>query len=114
MPDSAEESQKSHRSQIRPHGVGDLCAGKPGQDLEWLIHLLTDWRKQVMAHRSIGEERLGFSASAKAASSLDELLDLIDWAEVATTLRDVYASAKGEAAWPPLSMFKAMLLSVWY
>ncbi len=66
-----------------------------------------------MAHRSIGQERLGFSASPKAASTLDELLDLIDWAAVATTVRDVHASAKGEAAWPPLSMFKAMPLSVW-
>jgi transposase, IS5 family len=67
-----------------------------------------------MAHRSIGQERLGFSASPKAASSLDELLDLVDWVEIAATLRDVHASARGEAAWPPLSMFRALLLSVWY
>lgn len=26
----------------------------------------------------------------------------------------IHASAKGEAAWPPLAMFKALLLSIWY
>lgn len=26
----------------------------------------------------------------------------------------IYANAKGEAAWPPLTMFKALLLSVWH
>ena len=29
-------------------------------------------------------------------------------------LKPIHASAKGEAAWPPLAMFKALLLSVWY
>jgi len=67
-----------------------------------------------MAHRSIGQERLGFEMSAKTTSSLDELLQLIDWSVIAEALRDVYASAKGEAAWPPLSLFKALLLSIWY
>lgn len=67
-----------------------------------------------MAHRSIGQERLGFETSAKASSSLDELLQLIDWSVIAEALQNVYASAKGEAAWPPLSLFKALLLSIWY
>lgn len=26
----------------------------------------------------------------------------------------VYASARGELAWPPLALFNALLLSVWY
>jgi len=67
-----------------------------------------------MAHRSIGQERLSFETSVKTTSSLDELLQLIDWPVIAGALRDVYASAKGEAAWPPLSLFKALLLSIWY
>jgi len=67
-----------------------------------------------MAHRSIGQERLAFEISAKASSSLDELLQLIDWSVIAEALQNVYASARGEAAWPPLSLFKALLLSVWY
>jgi len=67
-----------------------------------------------MAHRSIGQERLGFAVAAKARSSLDELSALVDWPSIAVLLSSVHASAKGEQAWPPLAMFKALLLSVWY
>ncbi|WP_020997421.1 IS5 family transposase [Sphingomonas sp. ERG5] len=67
-----------------------------------------------MAHRSIGQERLGFAVTSRSASSLDDLSDLIDWDHIAGILGQVHASAKGEPAWPPLAMFKALLLSVWY
>lgn len=67
-----------------------------------------------MAHRSIGQEQLGFAVGTKAASFLDALSDLVDWAPIAAQLSSVHASAKGEAAWPPLAMFKALLLAVWY
>jgi IS5 family transposase len=68
----------------------------------------------AMAHRSIGQERLGFAVSSGSASSLDDLSRLIDWGRIAGILGQVHASAKGEPAWPPLAMFKALLLSVWY
>ncbi|WP_275943760.1 transposase [Gluconacetobacter tumulisoli] len=29
-------------------------------------------------------------------------------------LSPLYPATKGEPAWPPLSMFQAMLLAVWY
>lgn len=67
-----------------------------------------------MAHRSIGQERLGFAVSSRSASSLDDLSRLVDWDEIADIVGQVHASTKGEAAWPPLAMFKALLLSVWY
>ena len=67
-----------------------------------------------MAHRSIGQERLGFAVSSGSSSSLDDLSRLIDWDRIAGILGQVHASAKGEPAWPPLAMFKALLLSVWY
>ena len=67
-----------------------------------------------MAHRSIGQERLGFASESRSASSLDELAGLIDWVEVAALLGGIHSNAKGEAAWPPLAMFKALLLSIWY
>ena len=67
-----------------------------------------------MAHRSIGQERFGFASHMRPASSLDELGKLIDWRPVATLLGPLYSAAKGEPAWPPLSMFKALLLSIWY
>jgi Transposase domain (DUF772) len=68
----------------------------------------------AMAHRSIGQERLGFAVSPGSVSSLDDLSRLIDWDTVAGILGPVHARAKGEPAWPPLAMFKALLLSVWY
>ena len=44
--------------------------------------------------------------------SLDDLLRLIDWAAIDRHLAPIYASAKGEQAWPPLSIFQALLLAV--
>ena len=67
-----------------------------------------------MAHRSIGQEHLGFAAAARSASSLDGLAGMLDWNEIAGLLGGIHSNAKGEAAWPPLAMFKALLLSVWY
>ncbi|MBE0704620.1 MAG: transposase, partial [Afipia sp.] len=29
-------------------------------------------------------------------------------------MKDIYTAAKGEPAWPPLALFKAMLLAVWH
>ena len=67
-----------------------------------------------MAHRGIGQERFGFSAQSRSFSSLDGLSRLIDWDPVAALLEPLYPAAKGEPAWPPLAMFKALLLAVWY
>jgi IS5 family transposase len=66
-----------------------------------------------MAHRRIGHERLDFAASRERGSALDELSRLIVWDPIMVLLKPVHASAKGEAAWPPLAMFRALLLSVW-
>ena len=67
-----------------------------------------------MAHRSIGQERFGFSGQLRSGASLNELAGLIDWQPIAVLLEPLYPSAKGELGWPPLAMFKALLLSVWY
>lgn len=67
-----------------------------------------------MAQRSIGQERFGFSGSGRTTSSLDALVSLIDWHTVAVLLDPLYPASKGEPAWPPLAMFRALLLSIWY
>ena len=67
-----------------------------------------------MAHRSIGQERFGFAGRERAMSSLDALLLPVDWRPVAALLDALYPAAKGEPAWPPLAMLKALLLSIWY
>ncbi|MBD0274630.1 MAG: transposase, partial [Acetobacteraceae bacterium] len=66
-----------------------------------------------MPRRRIGQEMLGFGAEAPAAT-LDRLHDLIDWPAAERALAPVRAAAKGEAAWPPLSLFKALLIAVWH
>jgi IS5 family transposase len=70
--------------------------------------------ERTVAHRSIGQEQFGFADRARASSSLDEIAKLIDWHRVAALLDPLYSAAKGEPAWPPLAMFKALLLSIWY
>ncbi|MGD9810781.1 MAG: IS5 family transposase [Sphingobium sp.] len=67
-----------------------------------------------MAQRSIGQEQFGFAGRRRPASSLDELGKLVDWSPVAELLDPLYSATKGEPAWPPLAMFKALLLSIWY
>lgn len=62
----------------------------------------------------IGRDRFGLVKRAGSRSPLDELSDLIDWRPVAALLDRLYSAPKGEPAWPPLAMFKALLLSVWY
>ena len=67
-----------------------------------------------MVHRVIGQEQLPLVTKPSARSSLDEMAALLDWSPVADLLKPIYAGEKGEAAWPPLAMFKALLLAVWY
>ena len=65
-----------------------------------------------MPRRRIGQETL-FQDTPKR-SSLDEIAGLIDWAPVETALDAVHAAPRGEASWPPLAMFRALLLAVWH
>ncbi len=65
-----------------------------------------------MPRRRIGQETM-FGAGEKRWS-LDELVELIDWAPIERRLEFIYSAPRGEASWPPLSMFRGMLLAVWY
>jgi IS5 family transposase len=68
-----------------------------------------------MARRRIGQESFGFGVGRTGAgSSLNNLAGLINWALVEQALAGVSNTAKGELAWPPLALFKALLLSVWH
>ena len=49
-----------------------------------------------------------------AIKELDAVHDLIDWNRLERLLVNIHASKKGEKSWPPLMMFKAMLLQSWY
>jgi IS5 family transposase len=50
----------------------------------------------------------------RGGTTLDRLSTLVDWEPIATVLVPLYPSARGEPAWPPLAMFKALLLAVWH
>ena len=58
--------------------------------------------------------KLRFRGQASRQSSLDELLKLIDWSASSALWSISVIAAKGEPAWPPLALFKATLLAVWY
>jgi transposase, IS5 family len=65
-------------------------------------------------HRSIGQDQLALSRDERPASTLDELSALIDWNEITGLLKTVHGAAKGEAAWPPIAMFRADLRFISY
>jgi transposase, IS5 family len=69
-----------------------------------------------VARRRIGQERLavGGEAPLRGGASLDEVAALIDWAELDALLAGISASAKGELGWPPLALFRALLLATWH
>ncbi|MFC7540333.1 transposase [Siccirubricoccus deserti] len=43
-----------------------------------------------------------------------ELAALLDWTEIDRHLAGISAAVKGEPGWPPLALFRAMLLATWY
>lgn len=67
-----------------------------------------------MARRRIGQERLAVVETNAAVAALDQINALIDWSEVDRQLVGIYAAPKGEHGWPPLALFRAMLLAVWH
>lgn len=68
-----------------------------------------------MARRRIGQESFGFAAEARGrGAGLDDLAAAVDWAALDRLLGGIYAAEKGERGWPPLALFKALLLGIWY
>ena len=68
-----------------------------------------------MPRRQIGQEHLTLgSPRARGGSSLDEAAALVDWTELERLLAGVSASAKGEPGWPPVALFRALLLAMWH
>jgi len=64
-----------------------------------------------LKQRSLAESML---VAHEAIKELDELNALIDWSRVEAHLADIHAKTRGEKAWPPRLMFKALLLQSWY
>ena len=67
-----------------------------------------------MARRRIGQVDLIARPEPRAASSLAKLAALLDWTEIDRPLVGISAAARGEPGWPPLALFRAMLLAIWH
>jgi IS5 family transposase len=50
----------------------------------------------------------------EALEELDGIHQLIDWKPIEQQMLGIHAKKQGEQAWPPLLMFKALLLQSWY
>ena len=50
----------------------------------------------------------------EAIKELDELAGLVNWNRIEAQLLGIHNKPRGEQAWPPLMMFKALLLQSWY
>jgi IS5 family transposase len=68
-----------------------------------------------MARRRIGQEAFGFVQGERGRNGrLDAIARVVDWAPIEALLGGIHAAAKGEPAWPPLALFKALLLGFWH
>ena len=50
----------------------------------------------------------------KSLSELDAVHDIINWQEIEKTLSNLYSSVRGAPSYPPLMMFKILILQAWY
>jgi IS5 family transposase len=68
-----------------------------------------------MTRRRIGQETFGFDGERTGKGScLERLHALVEWHAIECKLAEIYCATKGEPAWPPLALFKALLIAVWY
>ncbi len=50
----------------------------------------------------------------KSLSELDDVHNIINWNEIEQTLSNLYSSIRGAPSYPPLIMFKILILQAWY
>jgi len=67
-----------------------------------------------MARRQIGQEDLLARPEVRSGASLQQLVALIDWTPIDRHLADISASVRGEPGWPPMALFRALLLATWH
>lgn len=66
---------------------------------------------KILQQRSLAD---GMLVDHEALHELDDVNALIDWSVIESLLAGIHNRTKGEKAWPPLLMFKALLLQSWY
>ena len=64
-----------------------------------------------LAQNSLADSLL---VSHDCIKELDAVHDIIEWKHILNKINHLHTSNKGEPAWPPLLMFKILLLQNWY
>jgi IS5 family transposase len=69
-----------------------------------------------MAWKNLKQLSLADSLTSEheALTELDGINELMDWEAIEHLLGDIHAKRRGNSAWPPVFMFKALLLQSWY
>lgn len=71
-----------------------------------------------MSRKRVGQlgwvDGLVAEARGRRRDRLSEIGGLVDWAPLASVLSEIHGSRRGEASYPPLLMFKVLLLQRWY
>ena len=69
-----------------------------------------------MAWKNLTQLSLADSLTSEheALTELDDINELMDWEVIEHLLGDIHAKRRGNSAWPPVFMFKALLLQSWY
>lgn len=68
-------------------------------------------------HRSSGQGDLGrawLSPALGRNARLDRIGEVFDWRALEALVAEVYSARTGRPSWPPLLLFKALLLQSWY
>lgn len=69
-----------------------------------------------MAWKNLKQPSLADSLTTEheALTELDDINELIDWEAIEHLLGNIHAKRRGNSAWPPMFMFKALLLQSFY
>jgi IS5 family transposase len=72
----------------------------------------------LMAHKKVGQMSWLDAAASRTLGSrrdkLSEISALLNWSPFEGLLSPIHSSQRGELAYPPLAMFKVLLLQRWY
>jgi IS5 family transposase len=69
-----------------------------------------------MAWKNLKQLSLADSLTSEheALTELYDINELMDWEAIEHLLGDIHAKRRGNSAWPPVFMFKVLLLQSWY
>jgi IS5 family transposase len=66
---------------------------------------------KILKQRSLADHLV---SEHEALTELDDVNNFIDWQAIEDLLCDIHAKRRCNSAWPPLFMFKALLLQSWH